>query len=344
MRSLYFLSVKDTLEYLESNKEKGYVLHAPVDQINELSQKVEDNVVLCSTSGELTPKGYKNGVITGFEYDKKEGNVVELLYPPVKSLELLKASYEKVKHNKNAFLLLFCDGLSGVEESIITTLFFMDDHFKIIGGSAGDGCLFKDTLIFIGRKRVNSVAIFFDMQKKTEILKENIYIPCGKRLLVTDADPINRVVRTFNNRPASSEYARMLGVSEKELPNHFENNPLGKMYKDDIFIASPMKVNADKSITFYCQVMPNTFVEILTPVNPIEKIKETFASMLFQPQFLYVVNCILRSSKFNREGLWTKVDKEVLSTCANTTGFVSYGEQFYKHHVNQTMVVLAIDK
>jgi hypothetical protein len=57
-----------------------------------------------------------------------------------------------------------------------------------------------------------------------------------------------------------------------------------------------------------------------------------------------VVNCILRSSKFNREGLWDKINKEVLTACVNTTGFVSYGEQFYKHHVNQTMVVLAIDE
>jgi hypothetical protein len=90
--------------------------------------------------------------------------------------------------------------------------------------------------------------------------------------------------------------------------------------------------------------MPNTFVEILTPVNPIDKIKETFASISFKPQFLYVVNCILRSSKFNRENLWDNVSKEILSACANTTGFVSYGEQFCKHHVNQTMVVLAIDE
>ena len=203
---------------------------------------------------------------------------------------------------------------------------------------------FKETLIYIGHKRVSSAAIFFDTNRKTEIIKENIYSTCGKKLLVTDANPIKRTVYTLNNKSASSEYAKALEISEAELPKYFENNPLGKMYKNDIFIASPMKVNSDKSITFYCQVvLPNTFVQVLIPVDPMKKIKETFKSIPFKPQFTYVINCILRSSKFNKEGLWKNIDKEIIDVCDNTTGFVSYGEQFYKHHVNQTMVILAIE-
>ena len=115
------------------------------------------------------------------------------------------------------------------------------------------------------------------------------------------------------------------------------------MYKDDILIASPMKINDDKSITFYCQVLPNTFVQVLRPADPVKKIKETIASLSFKPEFTYVVNCILRSSKFNREGLWNKIDKELINICNNTTGYISYGEQFHKHHVNQTMVMLAVE-
>jgi hypothetical protein len=342
MKSLYFESIKDTLEYLSLNKNKGYILHASIDIIKKLSKSVDDNVVLCSTAGEYTPEGYKQGVVTGFEYNKNIGTVIEILDPPVKSLDKLKKIYEKVEHNENAFMLLLCDGLSMVEERIITTLYFIKDNFKIIGGSAGDGALFKETFIYLGKKKVNSVAIFFDIQQQVELIKENIYVPCGKRLFITDADPINRIVKTFNNRPASSEYARVLGISEKNLTNYFKTNPLGKVYEKDIFIASPMKVNEDKSIAFYCQVMPNTFVEILEPIDPIQKVKETLSRISFKPEFMYVVNCILRSSQFIEQNLWNKVDKKLLDFCGNTTGFISYGEQFYKHHANQTMVVLAI--
>jgi hypothetical protein len=82
------------------------------------------------------------------------------------------------------------------------------------------------------------------------------------------------------------------------------SNPLGKIYKDDIFIASPMKINGDKSITFYCQLVANTFVQPLMPVNPLEVLKNTINKADFKPSFVFAINCILRSLKFQQEGFW----------------------------------------
>lgn len=343
MKALIFTSIEDTYDYLDSDPDKGYILHVPIDIIDELAKQINGNVILCSTSGEYTPSGYKNGVITGFSYELNEGEIVEILYPPVKSASNLEKSYKKLHNNPNAFMLLMCDGLSGMEESIITTFYFMDRNFKIIGGSAGDNLHFEKTTIYIGSKKVHSAAVFFNMKRRTEILKENIYIPFGEKLLITDADPIKRVVKTINNNPASTEYAKVIGVNEKDLQQHFMNNPLGKIYEDDILIASPMKVNSDKSITFYCQVMPNTFVHMLKPVDPINELNKTLQKLSFKPEFMYVVNCILRSLKFQNEATWDSFDRTILEKCTNTTGFISYGEQFYRHHVNQTMVILAVE-
>lgn len=309
----------------------------------ELSKLVSSNVTLCSTAGEYSKDGYKDGIISGFEYELSDAEVVEILYPPIKSIHNLKESYKKVKNNKNAFALLLCDGLTGMEESIVTTFYFVEENFKIIGGSAGDNLKFEQTYIFIGSKKVHSAVIYFNSKSRTSIIKENIYVPSGKRLLVTEADAINRTVKTFNKKPASSEYAKILNIPEADLSNHFMNNPLGKIYKDEVFIASPMKINADKSITFYCQLMPNTFVEVLKPIEPIIQMKKTIESMPFKPNFVFIVHCILRSLKFQEENLWKSIDKEILSFCSNTTGFVSYGEQFYKTHANQTMVMLIVE-
>lgn len=343
MKALSFSEIKSVTDYIDKSNNTGYVLFSSIEIIKELSNYVSDDVVLCSTAGEYTSKGYENGVITGFQYDREECNIVEILYPPIKSSEKLKESYNDVKNNPNSFLLLLCDGLSGMEESIITTLFFMDDNFKVIGGSAGDNLKFEKTLIYIGGKEVHSAALFFNTRRRTQLVKENIYVPTGNRLLVTEADPMNRIVKTFNNKPASTEYARLLGIKESELSNQFMNHPLGKIYKNDIFIASPMKVNSDKSITFYCQIMPNSFVHMLEPVNPITQVKDTLNTFTFKPNFTFVINCILRSLKFQQEKLWKDVDTEVLKLCSNTSGFISYGEQFYKNHCNQTMVILAIE-
>ena len=145
---------------------------------------------------------------------------------------------------------------------------------------------FKETYIYIGDKRVANVGVFINSKRRTCILKENIYTSTEQNLLVTEADVLNRTVKSFNNRPASTEYARLLGITEKELPSYFMNNPLGKTYEDDIFIASPMKVNSDKSITFYCELMENTFVNLLKAEDPIEILKQTIKSAEFNPSFI----------------------------------------------------------
>lgn len=343
MKAFCFSSVQEAVNHVQSQVNNSYLVFTSVDKVKQLSQIVGDHVVLCSTAGEYTPTGYQKGVVTGFEFDPNEVDTVEILYPPIKSAERLKIAYEKVRHNPNAFMILLCDGLSGMEESIITTLYFMDDRFKIIGGSAGDDGQFKETLIYIGSKKVHSVALYFNLQQRTEIIKENIYVTTGNKLLVTDADPINRLVRTFNNKPASTEYAKVLGIKEADLSKYFMNNPLGKKYNGDTFIASPMKVNADKSITFYCQIAPNGFVEVLKPADPLNVIKETLRSSDFRPTFVFAINCILRNIKFQEDRIWGKLDKELLGFCNNTTGFISYGEQYYKNHLNQTMVLLLVE-
>ena len=343
MKALVFSNAQEASNFTKANINKGFVLFSDVEKVLEMSKLVSSNVTLCSTAGEYGIDGYRNGIISGFEYELPDAAVVEILYPPIKSINKLKESYKKVQNNENAFALLLCDGLTGMEESITTTFYFADDNFKIIGGSAGDNLKFKETYIFLGSKRVYSAAIFFNMKRRTSIIKENIYIPSSKRLLVTEADVINRTVKKFNNIPASTEYAKTLNVNESDLSNHFMNNPLGKIYKDEIFIASPMKVNSDKSITFYCQLMPNTFVEVLKPVDPIVQIKNTIRSMPFKPTFVFSVHCILRSLKFQQDNLWKSIDKELISCCPNISGFVSYGEQFYKTHANQTMVLLIVE-
>ncbi|MBE6049946.1 MAG: hypothetical protein E7214_04595 [Clostridium sp.] len=341
MEAFTFQTVEEVIDYISNDY--GYVIFCSPEKIELLKDKVSDNVILCSTSGEYTSKGYETNVITGFKYELLECTAIEIKYPPIKSLGDLESAYNKVKDNENAFCLLLCDGLSGMEECIMTSLFFIDNKFKVIGGSAGDYLRFKETPIYKGNKSIHSIALFFNSKRKTQILKENIYEPLGKKLLVTDADPIKRIVKTFNNKPASTEYSRALNIPEESLEDYFMNNPLGKISERFIDIASPMKVNSDKSISFYCQVMPNTFVEVLKPMDVEDALNNTIKRAEFKPGFVLALNCVLRNLKFEKEGLWNEVDKHILSLSKNITGFICYGEQFYKRHFNQTMVLLLVE-
>ncbi len=343
MKSFQFSSIADYQKYAEVNSKQGHIVFSSTENVIEIAKFSSIATVSCSTAGEYTSTGYCNGTITGFSYDLDLAEVVVIDSPPIKSLESLKTAYSKVKDNPNAFALLLCDGLSQIEESIITTFYFAANNFKIIGGSAGDNLKFQQTEIYLGTEKIPNVAIFFNMKSKTHLVKENIFLPTGKRMLVTEADPINRTVKSFNNKPASQEYARVLGVSESQLSTLFINHPLGKLYDTEIYIASPMKINPDKSITFYCQVMPNTFVEILHPGDPAEILSRTLKTLPANPSFVLAINCILRSLKFQEDKLWGDIDRQVLKFSKNTTGFISYGEQYYRQHLNQTMVMLVVE-
>ncbi|WP_046213478.1 FIST signal transduction protein [Paenibacillus wulumuqiensis] len=343
MKSLYFKTTGQAKEYIHSNPDKGIVLFTTVENVKELSAFATEHVVLCSTAGEYTSEGFKEGVISGFAYQRDLVELIEIKSPAILSIDELQSGYNKVRHNPNAFMFILYDGLSGQEESVMTTLFFMDEKFKVIGGSSGDYVKFKETAVYIGNQKVNGVALYFNWPRRTQLLKENLYYTTGERLLVTDAEPLNRLVRTFNNRPASTEYASVLGIPENQLEKAFMNNPLGKVIKDSTYITSPMKVNPDKSITFYSQIAPNTYVDVLQPLDVHQCFQETLNAIKFKPSFILSIHCILRSLKFKSENTWKSLDDKLLSVSRNQAGFISYGEQIHNKHFNQTMVLLAFE-
>ncbi|QUL56483.1 FIST C-terminal domain-containing protein [Paenibacillus tritici] len=328
------------LEELDGNR--GLVLFASAAAVRELSLHAPSRAVLCSTKGEYTPQGYRSGVITGFEYEADLADIVEILHPPVLSASALDAAYRKVEGNANAFLLLLCDGKGGMEEMILSSLYFMDPQFKVIGGSAADD-EGGETYLYMGTRRVRNLGIYFNMSARTALVKENIYVRTGKTLLVTEADVFGRTVYSFNGRPAAGEYARVLGVPEEELAEHFLSNPLGKRYEDDLIIASPMAVRPDGAVTFYSQVMSSTYVEVLSSADPLAVLEETLGGSPYKPSFVLNINCTLRDQLFTRDGLWGAFDMAMLEFCGNTTGFISYGEQYYNRHANQTMILLLVE-
>ncbi|WP_058302357.1 FIST signal transduction protein [Gorillibacterium timonense] len=345
MKAIRFNNAEEAAAHVthQADPETSYVLFASVRHVKELAEAKLPRTVLCSTAGEYSTRGYENGVVSGFSYPTRLAEIVEIGIPPIRSLEALEKAYSKVEANPNAFMLLLCDGLGGTEESVLSTFFPLHPDFKIIGGSAGDNLEFQETCIYLSGRRVKNVALLFSPTAKTHLIKENIYTPTGTTLLVTKADALGRRVYTFNNKPAAAEYARVLGVEEARLADSFIHHPLGKEYHDDIFIASPMKVNQDRSITFYCELMANTFVHLLKPLDSIETLTETLTQAPAKPSFVFAVHCILRSLKFQQEGLWPLTDSKLLAYCPNTTGFVSYGEQYYRRHANQTMVMLVVE-
>ena len=342
MKTITFDDQSELLTYAKQNRNELVVVLGVYDEVKQAAPSLPSNVVAASTFSQTYGSEKKETGFTGFTVERDICEVVPVADPPILSRHDLKNAYDKVKNNRNAFMYLILDGLSGKEDMVMTSMYFMDRDFKMIGGSAGD-LTNGEALIYYGTSRVHHLALFVNNRTRTVVAKENIYRSMGKRVLVTDADPILRTVYTLNEQPAADEYARVLGISVRDLEKSFLSHPLGQTFDGDLFINSPQKVNSDGSISFYSEIIPNTFIDVLELGNIDDILEQTQQKFSFKPKTLLTVNCILRDAYFMQAGKWPTIFNSLARLNSNEAGFVSAGEQFKFEHVNQTMVLLGVE-
>ncbi len=342
MKTLTFDSSESVLEYARQHIDELLVLFSTHTEIELFETMIPDNMIIATSFAQTYGNVKKEHGFTGFSEKRDICEVVPIAEPPILSRNDLRKAYDRVKDNPNAFMYLIADGLSGQEDMIMTSLYFMDHNFKMIGGSAGDTS-YDSTLIYYGRQRVKHIAVFIDCRRHTEVVKENIYVPTGKKLLVTKADPIKRIVYTFNNRPADEEYARVLGIPLYDLRNEFISHPLGQKTDGELFINSPQRIQHDHSIKFYSEIIPNKFVDVLELGDMDVIMEQTRKKMGMKPSVLLSINCILRDQYFTKNGKWHQVFTSLERMNSSQSGYISAGEQYEFQHCNQTMVLLGIE-
>lgn len=329
-------------------------------QLSDLfhEQYPQSEVIGLTTSGEIGPKGLlENSVAaTSFEGNdfRAKGVLIEdiVKYPIFYRDQLLQAAEDlginpssKMPSNEGLGLV-FPNGIVGAEEKMLSIVnsIFDGDGFPLFGGTAGDDIKFKATYVSYNGvvSSTGGVVVFIKTSQQFYIQKENIFVSTGKKIKITKADTENRIVLEINGNRASDEYARLIGVSTKELPNYFMTHPIGRAINDEVYIASPFQVLSNGAIQFYCQIFENATVDLLKPKDPIATLHESLTS--FQNKFnrlegVLAINCILRKLQFKEEGI-TNIINQNLEKLPNLSGFVSYGEQLNNMQLNQTFILL----
>lgn len=251
---------------------------------------------------------------------------------------------------KEGFALVFPNGLINAEERMLSIVnsIFPNEGFPIFGGTAGDDSKFVKTYNSLNRKisDTSGIVIFVKLQEDFKIYKESIFEPFSdKTLVATKVDVEGRKVYEFNGRKASEEYARILGVTERDLESKFMAHPLGFVAKQ-LSVGSPMCVNSDGSISFYCQVSRNAEMKILNPLDVLQTMDKTVQMMnsdFKSIEATLTINCILRKIQFQQTNLIQQVNQR-FEKMPNAFGFCSYGEQLSNEQINQTLILLTIGK
>jgi len=313
------------------------------------------DVIGCTSSGEISPRGFSEGSISAMSISADNFETSTYIMKNIKSWAMLSkhdllAAGEKVgiksEDSNQCFIISLIDGLQSSEEKVMNAIGSTFPNIGIVGGSASDDNKFEKAFVSANGEVWQDAAIvtFVRTDKKFFLYKENIYTPTDTQFKVTKSDIVNRIVYEFDGKPAADEYANALGITTEELPEAFISNPTGRIIMNNVWIASPMKLHDEKYLKYYCAIAPNSIVKILKPLDALKEAENTtikIRNALLDCKGVLLFNCILRYKLFKKENLCSDIAQEY-AKCGSISGFNTYGEQFNKLHVNQTLTLIAL--
>ncbi len=318
----------------------------------------------CTTAGELAPDGWDENSVVALAFSRADfGAVVR----PILNLdnfrvedgrriggelrqELLRAS-PQVDHEVdrgNPFGLMLIDGLCRREEAVMSAVYASLDDIPIVGGSAGDGLRFERTWVFFDGKAHTNAAllILLNTSLPFRVFKCDNFEPQPQKMVVTEADIENRMVRELNAEPAAQEYSRVVGIMDAKLdPFSFASHPVLVRVGGSYYARSIQRVEPDGSLHFFCAIDEGMVLTAATSKSLVGATRDVFAETRDQigDVSLYIgFECLLR--RLDAEQHQLARDMSELYRQNRVVGFHTYGEQYGSMHVNQTFTGVAIGR
>jgi hypothetical protein len=309
-------------------------------------------VIGCTTAGQLSEVGFQKGGISGASLAGDELSAIPYLIHPLSSQTEQVAIIAKNVHEQMArtglpaFGFLLVDGLSMKEEPLISALYMALGNVQIVGGSAGDSLKFKKTFVYYDGELLQDAAVLtlFLTSLPFQVFKHQHFLPSSTKLVITEADPDNRIVREINGGPAAEIYAQLIGTSVDLLNSAvFSQHPLMLRIGNEYYVRSISNVEPDGSLKFFCAIDTGLVLTIGrgdaafdSLSRDLDKVKQEMGD----PAVIIGCDCILRRLELEAQGIDDSVGK--LLATSKIIGFSTYGEQINSVHVNQTFTGVAI--
>jgi hypothetical protein len=316
-------------------------------------------VIGCTTAGEITPEGWTEGAVVAIGFLRRHfvfmaRPILDLTNFQVEAgRELTKRLRADLAATRPGFAtwgvfgILVVDGLCRREEVVVTALQMALEEIPIVGGSAGDGLRFERTFVIHGGKAHTDAAVLAlvatDLPFKT--FRSDSYEPTATKMVVTEADIENRIVKELNAEPAAAEYARVCGIVEPLDAFSFAAHPVLVSVGGEHFVRSIQRVNPDGSLSFFCAIDEGLVFTAASRSDPMESLATLFGGIeeeLGEVDVYLGFECVLRRLAAEREQMAQPMSK--LYRAKRVVGFNTYGEQYTSMHVNQTFTGVAIGR
>ena len=304
----------------------------------------------CTTAGEISAQGYGRGCISALGLDLRTFAVDCTLIQALDSFSLVEAQQAVERMlgycrqvnlapiKEHTFALTMLDGLSSREELVLNTLSAALGSIPHFGGSAGDDNHLSHTHVYYQGRFLTgaAVVVMINTWLDFEVFTTHHLKPTDSKLVVTAADSASRTV-------AAEEYARLVGVPLDALrAEHFALNALAVRIRDQFYVRSIQRVNADRSLTFYCAVDTGIVLTAMTPGELLPNLRLQFEQLrqrLGEPVLILGCDCFLRRMEAELRGENQRMSDFLAAN--RVIGFNTYGEQFNGMHINQTFTGVA---
>lgn len=316
----------------------------------------------CTTAGEITRDGYREGTLTGVSFAGAEFKASVVVIPRLSDFGMetggdiahaalsglgISAPSAKVVPS-HVFSILLIDGMCKQEELVVASLNRFLDPIPLFGGSAGDGLDFGTTWVYAKGAFHGDAAVLALVQTSCpfSVFKFDHFLPTDKKMVVTEADSTRRLVTEINAERAAPAYARIVGLDAEQLsPLIFASYPVVVRVGGEYHVRAIQKVEEDGSLRFYCGIDEGL---VLTVANGADMAKTLEAQLsgleeqLGEIDIILGFDCILRRLEAEQK----QKTREVSATLQRhkVVGFSTYGEQFKSMHVNQTFTGVAIGR
>ncbi len=316
------------------------------------------HVIGCTTAGEISPAGYRNGSLVGVAFSRSVLECATMRLDDLSTFELSEgtrvakslraqlAAQGGEPSGTDCFGFMLIDGLSTREEHVVSGVYRGMEDIPLVGGSAADGDAFAETFVFDdGAFHRNACVLSLCRTKLPfDVFRTQHFVPTEQKMVVTGADVATRTVVEINGEPAGREYARMVGLDAERLsPLVFAAHPVVVRVGGEYYVRSIMKANDDGSLSFACAIDEGIVVTVAEGVDVVDDLSSAFEGVrarIGPPQVVLGCDCFFRMLELDQRGI--RDDVAEIMAANNVVGFATYGEQFHGMHINQTFTGVAL--
>ena len=326
------------------------------DVIGQATRHFPDtDVVACTTAGEIGANGYEEGLIVGIGFPADHfaslSILIENLDDDNAQAVVDRIALDRVavrEHNEDkpqGFAFLVVDGLSLREDTLAATIAPALRDMPLFGGSAGDGLNFQHARVALNGKIRENAAVLSLIQTDhlTHVFSIDHLVPTDEQMVVTDADPDRRIVKSINAEPAAREYARIVGKNPDQLDQFtFASHPVVVRIGNSHHVRAIQQVNERGELVFFAAIDEGMVLTLAKPENLAHHLQRKLSELADAGDLIDILGCDCILRRIEAEQIQVTHQLSEILARHKVIGFSTYGEQIGPLHVNHTMTGVAI--